>query len=77
MYVTYSMYNACKTHLHTKQWDKLFYPRRTSRKNVITPDPYTRLLRNWSYNVRKTQKKKVNMFQQKRNCALRSYRKHF
>ena len=61
------MYNACKTHLHTKQWEKLFYPWHTSRKFFITPEPYTRLLRKWSQSVRKTWKKKVTKSRQKKN----------
>ena len=53
------MYNACKTHLHTKQWEQLFYLWRTSQKNFITQEAYTQLLWKWSQNVHKTWKKKV------------------
>ena len=73
MHIMYNLYNACKTHLHTKQWEKLFYLWCTSWKN-ITLEPYTRLLLKWYQNVRKPWKKKSHQVSAKFLFKLQSYR---
>ena len=67
------MYNACKTHLHTKQWENLFYPRRTSRKKRYNSGTVYPVVTKMVLKCAQDLKEKSRQVSVKIKFALRSY----